>query len=47
VLKALDKVDLTRALQGALGAGGYQILGVAFFAVMGIVLYNVAQRPQE
>ena len=46
VLKALDKVDLTRAVQGALGAGGYQILGVAFFAAMGIVLYNVARRPQ-
>ena len=46
VLKALDKVDLTGALQGALGGGGYQILGVAFFAVMGIVLYNVARRPQ-
>ncbi len=46
VLKALDKVDLTKSLQAALGAGGYQILGVAFFAVMGIVLYTVARRPQ-
>ena len=46
VLKALEKVDLTKSLEGALGAGGYQILGVAFFAAMGIVLYNVARRPQ-
>ena len=46
VLKALGKVDLTEWLTRALGASGYQILGVIFFAVMGIVLYRVAQRPQ-
>ena len=33
-----------RGLTGLLGAGGYQILGVALFAVMGIVLYRVARR---
>jgi putative OPT family oligopeptide transporter len=44
VLKALDKVDLTGALTRALGEGGYQILGVLFFAFMGIVLYRVARK---
>jgi hypothetical protein len=44
VLKALEKVDLTGLLTGALGKGGYQILGVAFFAAMGVVLYRVARK---
>jgi len=44
VLKALEKVDLTGLLTGALGGGGYQILGVAFFTVMGVVLYRVARK---
>jgi putative OPT family oligopeptide transporter len=44
VLKALDQVDLTGALTRALGEGGYQILGVLFFAFMGIVLYRVARK---
>jgi putative OPT family oligopeptide transporter len=46
VLKALDTVDLTSPLQGVLGPGGYQMLGVAFFVVMGVTLYKVAQRKQ-
>jgi OPT family oligopeptide transporter len=45
VLKALEKVDLTGLLSGAIGEGGYQLLGVAFFAVMGVVLYRVARKP--
>jgi OPT family oligopeptide transporter len=44
VLKAVEKVDLTKMLSAALGPGGYQILGVACFAVMAVVLYRVAQR---
>jgi OPT family oligopeptide transporter len=44
VLKALDAVDLTKPITAAAGAGGYQLLGVAFFAFMGIVLYRVARR---
>jgi len=44
VLKVVEKVDLTRALSSALGAGGYQILGVGCFALMAVVLYRVAQR---
>ena len=40
----LDPADWSAGLTGLLGAGGYQILGVALFAVMGIVLYRVARR---
>src|SRR5262249_34948422 len=45
VLKKLEGLDLTSTLGSVLGSGGYQLLGVACFAVMGIVLYRVAQRP--
>jgi putative OPT family oligopeptide transporter len=41
----LDPFDVSTLLTNGLGAGGYQILGVALFAVMGIVLYRVARRP--
>ncbi|MFL5393577.1 MAG: OPT family oligopeptide transporter [Myxococcales bacterium] len=43
----LDPVDFTGRLTGALGDGGYQILGVVCFAIMGIVLYAVARKPLE
>ncbi|MFN2549019.1 MAG: OPT/YSL family transporter, partial [Myxococcales bacterium] len=45
VLKALDHVDLSGALTRGLGEGGYEILGVIFFAIMGTVLYRVARKP--
>jgi len=38
-------VGLSALLTNGLGASGYQILGVALFALMGIVLYRVARRP--
>jgi putative OPT family oligopeptide transporter len=41
----LDPLDLTGALTRALGAGGHQLLGVALFALMAIVLYRVARKP--
>ena len=34
-------------LAEALGAGGYQILGVACFALMGLLLYRIARRPMQ
>jgi putative OPT family oligopeptide transporter len=40
----LDPVDFNAALTKALGAGGYQILGIALFALMGILLYRVGRR---
>jgi hypothetical protein len=33
------------ALVEGLGAGGYQLLGVIFFALMGFVLYRISRRP--
>jgi OPT family oligopeptide transporter len=41
----LDPADFTARLTSALGDGGYQILGVICFAIMGIVLYVVGRRP--
>jgi putative OPT family oligopeptide transporter len=40
----LDPVDFGGRLTVALGAGGYQLLGIALFAVMGILLYRVGRR---
>ena len=44
MLKALNQADLTGPMTSVLGAGGYQVLGVAFFAVMGVTLYRVGLR---
>jgi len=44
VRKKLEGLDLTPGLTSALGSGGYQLLGVACFTAMGLVLYRVAQR---
>ena len=41
----VDSLDMSGALTRALGAGGYQVLGVICFAVMGAVLYRFARRP--
>jgi len=45
VLKGLESVDLSGKLTGVLGEGGYEILGVIFFAFMGLVLYRIARKP--
>ena len=39
-------MSLEHALVGVLGAGGYQILGLAFFAAMAGILWRVARRPR-
>ena len=44
MLKALNQADLSGPLSSVLGASGYQLLGVAFFAVMGVTLYRVGLR---
>jgi OPT family oligopeptide transporter len=44
IFNALQTVSLEHTLTHALGEQGYQILGVAFFTVMGITLYRVATR---
>src|SRR5690606_28893872 len=35
------------AISGVLGHGGYQFLGVLFFAAMGWLLYRIGARKQE
>ncbi len=39
-----QRLDLRPALGRALGDGGYQLLGVAFFAALGLVLFLTARR---
>jgi hypothetical protein len=41
----VDGLDVSDKLSHVIGAGGYQILGVACFALMGVLLYRVARRP--
>ena len=43
----LGKLDLGGPLTAALGKGGFDLLGVAFFVVMAVVLYRVAKKPLE
>jgi hypothetical protein len=41
---AMQKLSLEASLEGALGHGGFMLLGVAAFAVMGITLYVIGTR---
>jgi putative OPT family oligopeptide transporter len=43
---AIGKVSFEHGLTGVLGDGGYQLLGLGCFAVMGAMLFKVARRPQ-
>ncbi|HET6196176.1 MAG TPA: oligopeptide transporter, OPT family, partial [Acetobacteraceae bacterium] len=43
-MKAISRED---QLVSLLGGGGYDILGLAFFAAMAGILYRVARRPQS
>jgi putative OPT family oligopeptide transporter len=45
VAKAVAGLSIEHALVGKLGPGGYQVLGLACFAVMGVALLRVARRP--
>ena len=40
-----EKLDAEPALEGALGGGWYQVLGVAFFALLGWLLFRAARKP--
>ncbi len=42
--KTLAKLSLEGKLHHALGAAGFDLLGVAFFVLMGVVLFRVATR---
>jgi len=41
-----DNLDLEPAISGVIGHGGYQLLGVAAFLGLGVLLYRASQRPQ-
>jgi len=43
--KAIGSINLEKPLEHAIGAGGYQLLGVICFAIMGFVLYRISRRP--
>ncbi len=45
--EVLGKLDVSGALVGALGKGGFELLGVAFFVFMAVVLYRTAKKPLE
>jgi putative OPT family oligopeptide transporter len=42
----LASISAEHGLTGALGTEGYALLGVGFFALMGLALYRVARKPQ-
>ncbi|WP_343700104.1 OPT/YSL family transporter [Chitinophaga sp.] len=46
VSSGLAKVNAEAGLAEALGHGGYQVLGVLFFAVMGYTLYRIGRQKQ-
>ena len=39
-------LDWQEQLESALGSSGYQVLGVAFFALLGVLLFRVARKAQ-
>ncbi|MDY7231520.1 OPT family oligopeptide transporter [Hyalangium rubrum] len=45
VSKSIEGLSVEKALEHSIGAGGYQLLGVILFAVMGFVLYRISRRP--
>ncbi len=42
----LAKINSEHFISGIIGKGGYEILGVLFFALMGYILYKVSRKPQ-
>ncbi|RPD38792.1 OPT family oligopeptide transporter [Chitinophaga barathri] len=47
VAAGLSNINLEHGLSAILGGGGYQVLGVLFFAVMGYTLYRIGRQKQE
>ncbi len=46
VFKVISSWSLEHGITSALGTGGYYLLGVVCFVIMGIVLFRVARKPQ-
>lgn len=47
VASGLAKVNAEHGLSAIMGGGGYQLLGVLFFAIMGYTLYRIGRQKQE
>jgi OPT family oligopeptide transporter len=47
VTNSLGKINSEHAVTNALGSEGYKWLGVAFFALMGYILYRFAMKKRE
>ena len=47
VNKSISKLSVEHALQSAVGPGGYQLIGVLAFALMGFILYRISRRPSQ
>lgn len=47
VFKALEKVNLEPAISGAIGHGGFALLGTGFFVLMGLILYRIATKESK
>lgn len=44
IAKSLESVDASSFLTNTLGDAAYQLIGVAFFVIMGIMLYRIAMK---
>ncbi len=47
IFNFLAGLSAEHGLTAALGDGGFQLLGVIFFAAMGLILYRIAIKPQQ
>jgi OPT family oligopeptide transporter len=43
----INRFSVEEPLLHSIGLGGYHLLGVIFFAVMGFILYRISRRPAE
>jgi uncharacterized oligopeptide transporter (OPT) family protein len=47
VFNSLERINAEHGLSAALGSGGYQLFGVAFFVLMAVTLYRIALRKSK
>jgi len=47
VYNSLQKINAEHGISDAIGAGGYQLLGTAFFVFMALVLYRIAVKKEK
>jgi uncharacterized oligopeptide transporter (OPT) family protein len=45
--KVLDKINISESMRGALGEGGYMLLGTVCFVGLGLILYRVAVKKEN